>query len=166
MERTPPALKLSLAGAAGDEQTFSTLLAEHPDILSSLSDDDRPKLVDAAQENNISAVRIMLRGGWPVDARGQHGGTALHWAAFHGNAEMIREILRHNPPIDDARNEFGGTPLGWATHGSEHGWHCRTGDYAGAVELLCAAGAKLPEKLTGTAAVQEVLRRFQQRKNA
>ena len=49
--------------------------------------------------------------------------------------------------------------LGWASHGSENGWHSRTGDYAGTVEALLAAGAKPPAKLQGSPAVREVLRR-------
>ena len=57
--------------------------------------------------------------------------------------------------------DFQGTPLGWAIHGSEHGWYCRTGNYAATVELLLKAGAKLPEKTNGgTEAVNEVLRRY------
>jgi hypothetical protein len=116
--------------------------------------------VDAAQNNNTAAVRLMLKAGWPINARGQHRGTALHWAAWHGNAEMTRELLRHHPPIEDADNEFGATPLGWATHGSENGWHRRTGDYVSTVELLCAAGATLPKEPAGTEPVKAVIRRY------
>jgi hypothetical protein len=161
MDRSPAELKLSIACELGDEQTFLALLASRPDMVRSLSEDDRRKLVDAAQNNNTDAVRLMLNAGWPVDARGQHRATVLHWAAWHGNASMVREILRHQPPIEDAENDFRGTPLGWAQHGSENGWHCKTGDYVGVVELLCAAGARLPKEPSGTAAVQEVLRRVQ-----
>ena len=32
----------------------------------------------------------MLGAGWPVNARGKHGATALHFAAWHGNLEMVR----------------------------------------------------------------------------
>ena len=61
------------------------------------------------------------------------------------NAEMTREILNHEPPLEQTDRTFHAAPLGWAIHGSENGWHRRTGDYARTVELLCAAGAKLPE---------------------
>ena len=88
-----------------------------------MSDRDRSRLVTAAQDNNAAAVRLMLSAGWPLDARGQHGATALHWAAFHGNASMAREILRHNPSLEVKDRDFNGTPLGWAIHGSLHGWH-------------------------------------------
>jgi ankyrin repeat protein len=161
MDRSPAELKLSLACELGDEPTFEALLASRPDLVRTLPDDDRRKLVDAAQNNNTDAVRLMLNAGWPADARGQHRGTALHWAAWHGNPAMVREILQHRPPIEDAENDFRATPLGWATHGSENGWHCKTGDYAGVVELLCAAGARLPKEPTGTEPVKEVLRRYQ-----
>jgi hypothetical protein len=56
-----------------------------------------------------------------------------------------------------------GTPLGWAIFGSKHGWHCRTGDYAGVVSALLDAGAPLPPAPGGaepdaSEAVQGVLR--------
>jgi ankyrin repeat protein len=162
MEQSPLELKLSQACELGDEETFKALLAGRKGKQEAVSIDEQRKLVDAAQNNNVRAVKLMLEAGWSINARGQHAGTALHWAAWHGNAELVREILRHKPPIEDAENDFRATPLGWATHGSENGWYCKSGDYAGVVELLCAAGAKLPEKLSGTAAVQKVLREFQE----
>ncbi len=86
--------------------------------------------------------------------------TPLYWAAFHGNAEMTRSILGFHPPLELTDGDFHGTPLGWAIHGSEHGWHSRTGDYAATAALLLEAGATLPQQLDkGTPAVQDVLRR-------
>ncbi|HEV8293585.1 MAG TPA: ankyrin repeat domain-containing protein, partial [Tepidisphaeraceae bacterium] len=149
IERSPLELRLAQAYELGDEETFKALLARRPDVAKNLSDDERRKLVDAAQNNNTRAVKLMLEAGWPVDARGQHAGTALHWAAWHGNAAMVREVLRYKPPIEDAENEFKATPLGWATHGSENGWYCKTGNYAEVVEMLLNAGAKIPQKISG-----------------
>src|SRR5690606_41597918 len=98
--------------------------------------------------------------GLPVAAPGQHRGTPLHWAAFHGNAEMTRAILRYDPPLELTDADFLATPLGWAMHGSLHGWYCRTGDYAATLELLLAASAKLPTvERDASEAVKEVLRR-------
>lgn len=158
MEHTPLELKLAQALELGDEETFKMLLARRPELLANLTQEDARKLVDAAQNNNARAVKLMLGAGWPVDARGQHGGTALHWASWHGNEEMVREVLRYRPALEDAKNDFQATPLGWATHGSEHGWYCKTGAYPAVVELLLDAGAKLPGKLSGTLQVQKVLR--------
>jgi ankyrin repeat protein len=135
-------------------------LASRPNLVQTLSDDDRRKLPNAAQNNNTDAVRLMLAAGWPTDARGQHGGTPLHWAAFHGNAEMSKVILRYDPPLERTDTDFHATPLGWAIHGSMNGWHCRTGNYGATVEVLLKAGAKLPEKLAGTEEVKDAIRRF------
>jgi hypothetical protein len=103
----------------------------------------------------------MLSLGWPVDARGNLHATALHWAAFHGNVDMVREILRHGLPPDVRGDDYNNTPIGWAIYGSVHGWHCRTGDFAGTVTALLDAGATLPPMkpdLEASEAVLEVLR--------
>jgi ankyrin repeat protein len=161
MERSPADVKLLAACWAADETAMKSLLADHPGLTANLSAAYRRQVAHAARNNNLVAVRVMLAAGLPVDALGQHSATPLHWAAFHGNAEMTREILRSNPPLELTDADFQGTPLGWAIHGSEHGWYCRTGNYAATVELLLKAGAKLPEKKPGgTEAVKEVLRRY------
>jgi ankyrin repeat protein len=160
LDHSPDVLKLSQACELGDEAIFNALLASRPNLVQALTEADRCKLAYAAQNNNTEAVRLMLTAGWPVDIRGQHGATPLHWAAFHGNTPMVRIILRHDPPLECVDADFEGRPLGWAIYGSENGWHCRTGDYAATVEVLLQAGAKPPEKLQGTEAVKDVLRRF------
>jgi hypothetical protein len=162
MARSPATLRLAAAGAAGDESGIKDLLASHPGLLSSLSDRERAVLADAARDNDLRAVQAMLAAGWPADARGQHRATPLHWAAWNGNGEMIRELLRHRAPVDVKGDEFDGTPLFWAVYGSVHGWRCKTGDYAGAVETLIAAGAqvlKLTPELNASDAVRAVLAR-------
>ena len=160
MERSPADVKLIAACWAADETTVKNLVANHAGLLAGLSTASQRQIAHAARNNNFAAVRVMLAAGLPVDAVGQHQGTPLHWAAFHGNAEMAREILRCHPPLEQADADFHSTPLGWAIHGSEHGWNCKTGDYAGTVELLLKAGANLPQKTGGTEVVKEVLRRY------
>ena len=158
MRRSPPDVKLLAACWLDDEANVKTLLAAHPGLAASLIDPYSRQIADAARNNNLAAVRLMLAAGLPVDAVGQHGGTPLHWAAFHGNAEMAKLLLAHHPPLETLDADFHSTPVGWATHGSEHGWYCRTGDYPGTVEALLQAGAKPPAKLQGTDMVRELLR--------
>lgn len=161
MERSPVDVKLLAACWAADDTAVKSLLADNANLVVNLSATNRRQIAHAARNNNLLAVRAMLAAGLPVDATGQHRGTPLHWAAFHGNAEMIREILRYHPPLELTDADFHATPLGWAIHGSINGWHCRTGDYAATVELLLQAGAKLPgKKPEATEAVKEVLRRY------
>jgi len=159
MEHSPAEVKLLTYCWLGDETSMNSLLAERPNLVAGLAEADRRQLAHAARNNDIAAVRLMLAAGLPLDTRGQHRATPLHWASFHGNEEMTREILRYNPPLELTDADFKGTPLGWAIHGSEHGWYCRTGNYAATVEALLKAGAKPPEKIAGTDAVKEVLRR-------
>ena len=160
LDRSPDSLKLSLALGLGDKELFQCLLASAPDMPKKLSPQERRKLVDAAQDRNLDAVRLMLEAGWPVEARGQHGATALHWAAFHGQAEMTRLILSFHPPLEVVDFDFGGTPLGWAIHGSQNGWRPLNGDFAQTVAALLKAGAKPPPKTFGSPEVQTVLREF------
>jgi len=163
MERTPDTLKLAIACDLGDEELCNTLLITRPGLVHTLTDDERRKLAIAAQNNNTIAVGLMLKAGWPVDVRDQHGATPLHWAAWHGNAEMARELLRHMPPLEVADNEHHAKPLGWAIHGSLHGWHRKTGDYGATVDALLQAGAtppKVTDEFEASDPVREALRRW------
>ncbi len=163
MERTPAELKLALACELGDEATFQELLLRRPDLAKELSEEDKRKLPNAAQNNNTEAVRLMLSGGWPVDTRGEMGATALHWAAFNGNAEMTREILRFKPSLESKSRDYESTALAWAVFGSGNSWHRDTGDFVGTVEALKRAGALSPpnpEKSEPSPEVLQVLERF------
>lgn len=142
MDRTPDATKLAVACEIGDEDLSARLRAARPDLATTLSPAERRKLPDAAQNNNTGAVRMMLDAGWPVDARGQHQATALHWAAYHGNADMTRALLARHSPVNVKDEAYGGTPLGWARHGAKHGWHRKTGDYVATMDVLRAAGGE------------------------
>lgn len=144
MERSSPQLALAAACEVGDEPLMLSTLRDHPDAATSMEPDVQRKIVDAAENNNTETVRLLVKAGWPAGSRAKHGATALHFAAWHGNVEMVAEILRHHPPIDAVDDDFRMTPLGWAFHGSVHGWNCRRGNYGGTVEALLDAGAALP----------------------
>lgn len=160
MERTPEDLKLALACELGDEAVFHEFLGKHPDAAKALTETDRRKLPNAAQNNNTKAVRLMLAAGWPVDTPGELGAAALHWAGYNGNAEMAREILRFHPALELKSRVHDGTALGWAVYGSGNSWRRDTGDYVGTVQALLEAGAVVPphaEHLQPSQAVLDVL---------
>jgi hypothetical protein len=160
MTRTPEDLKLALACELGDETVFHEFLSKHPEATKTLSEADQQKLPNAAQNNNTKAVQLMLAAGWPVDTPGEMGATALHWAAFNGNPEMAREILRCHPNLELKSQEYAGTALAWAVYGSGNGWRRDTGDFVGTIRSLLEAGATLPpnaEELEPSEAVLEVL---------
>jgi hypothetical protein len=162
MERSPQDLKLEQACELGDDELFHTLLGSYPGLVERLSEEGRRRIADAAQNNNTNAVRLMLAAGWPVDARGEYDMTPLQWASWHGNAEMVREILRFHPQLE-LDCQHGITALGSALHGSVNGWHRQTGNYVATVDELLNAGAKAPKLTDDLEASEEVCQLLKRR---
>ena len=159
LDRSPEPVKLIAECWLGDDAAVRSLRTKHPNIADSFTDVDRRQVAHAARNNETAVVRLMLESGLPVDAVSQHQATPLHWAAFHGNVEMTKILLGFGPPLEARDADFNGTPLDWAVHGSENGWRRQTGDYAGTVAALIAAGAEVPATIKGSEAVRDVLRR-------
>jgi ankyrin repeat protein len=157
-ERSPTDLQLIEACWAGEAPKAQAIRVANPEIVERLSQADRRQIAHAARNNQTEVVRLMLEAGFPVDATGQHQATPLHWAAFLGNAEMTKLILQFAPPLEATDADYQGTPLDWAIHGSVHGWCCKTGDFGSTARALLEAGAKRPDAIGGSPAVQEVLR--------
>jgi ankyrin repeat protein len=156
-------LKLAQACDLGEDELFAALLARRPMLAKTLTDDERRRLADAAENNNTNAVRLMLSAGWPVDVRGHLGATPLHHAAWLGNVEMVRELLRHGAPVDVRDGTFDGAPIDWSLHGARQSWRKATGDYVGTVEALLDAGSAVPavtSELEVSAPIRAVLRRY------
>ena len=163
IEHSPQDVKLSQACQLGDEKLFREMLAARPNMVANMSEHEQRQVADAAQNNNTYAVRLMLATGWQVDARGEYDMTSLQWASWHGNAEMVREILRYGPQLE-LSCDHGITALGSALHGSVNGWHRDTGDYVATVEALLAAGARAPRvtaDLEASDAVRDLLCRHE-----
>ncbi len=69
------------------------------------------------------------------------GQTALHWAVIGGNLEIVKILLRRNPPLE-AVNMHGGTVLGQTLWSAAHGGDADA--YIAILEQLVAAGARIP----------------------
>jgi ankyrin repeat protein len=136
MERSPDDEKLLNACWLHDEAMVDALVAREPELAGKLTAAGRRQLAHAARNNDTIAGRLMLKAGLPVDTYSQHHATPLHWAAWHGNAELVRLILARNPPLHDTSNDYAGTPLDWANHGTRNAWNCKAGDYEGTIGAL------------------------------
>jgi len=156
MDRSSPLLALTAACEVADEKLVTSILETHPMAAQAMNAGDQRKIVDAAETNSTEAVRLMLHAGWPVDARGKHGATPLHFAAWHGNVVMAKHVLEYRPPLEVLDHDFSMTALGWALHGSLHGSNRDRGDYGGTVEALLDAGATLPPNSDGREMSQEI----------
>jgi ankyrin repeat protein len=141
MSRTPDDLRLAVACELGDEAAVTGMLAATPDVVRSIAPEDLVKLPAAARNNKTATVALMVKAGWPVGVRGHENATALHWAAFHGNPEMVRALLTHGASADVRGDVHDATPLDWARYGSQHGWQCRTGQYEAVIGLLARQNA-------------------------
>ena len=118
MARTPDDLLLAIACESGDDADIAELLAADPDAVAALPADTLMRLPAAAQRGETGTVRRMLGAGWPPSVANESGATALHWAAYKGDAEMVRLLLDHSADVTAVDGRFGGTPLGWAEHGA------------------------------------------------
>jgi hypothetical protein len=160
LRHSSPAQRLLSACANGDRTAAETIVASHPGIVATLTPDGMRLIADRAHANDGAAVALMLDLGFDPRIRGVDEWEPIRWAAFHGNAEMVRRLLPHGAPIGVPDPTYGGTPLGQCLYGSLHGWERTTGDFATTVRLLLEAGerpdpATLP---TGRDDVDAVLR--------
>jgi len=112
-----------------------------------------------AAVHNTAAVRGLLAAGLPIDARGEHGGTALHWACWKGYTDLVKLLLDHHAALNLKDQAFNATPSGWLHHGTQN---CGepNGDYPEVARLLIAAGAPMEgcNTPTGNTEVDAVLR--------
>jgi ankyrin repeat protein len=102
-----------------DQDAVQRLLAEDPGLAGRLTDAQRAEvLIRAAETGNMPALRLMLDIGFPIDARGEHGGTVLHAAAYSGSSAAVRVLLDRGADLEARDATWNSTPLDWAVVGS------------------------------------------------
>jgi ankyrin repeat protein len=111
-----------LVGACrrADVRTASSIVRRHPEVSKQLDTADIGALVEAAGQNRLDIVKLMLETGFDPAAGGESGATALHAAAWHGHVEMVRLLLKSGAPTDVRDRLFGASPRDWGVHGSNH----------------------------------------------
>jgi ankyrin repeat protein len=88
-------------------------------------------------------VEFLLGKGIDVRTQDRNGQTGLHWAVIGGHPDIVKLLLRYNPPLE-LKNTYGGTVLGQALWSAAHG-----GDpdlYIAILEMLVEHGAMVPER--------------------
>lgn len=140
--RASPTQRLLAACAAGDRGAARQIVVSHPGIVAGLRPEQMRLMADRAQANDTAAVELMAGLGFDPRVTGPDDGDPLHWAAFLGNAAMVRVLLRHDPPIGVRDAHYDGTPLDWCLHGALHGWMSQSGDFVATARLLLDAGAR------------------------
>jgi len=164
MQRSAPWLRLVQAAETGNEELAREIVRKHPTLFARLSGNAARRIIGTAVRNNARAVELRLDQGWPATAVLDNGQTALHYAAWHGNVQMVRALLGHGAQVNVFETEHGGSPLAWALHGSLNSWERGKGDYPAVAQALLAAGAAVPKPerpLEGSDEVLEVVRGYE-----
>ncbi|HEY2018088.1 MAG TPA: ankyrin repeat domain-containing protein [Bryobacteraceae bacterium] len=90
------------------------------------------RLSEAAMQGNKETVRALLKDKADVDAAQGDGTTALHWAAFRDDLDMVKMLLAAGANVKVGTREGAITPLFMA---------CTNGN-AAIIDVLLAAGAE------------------------
>jgi len=98
-------------------------------------------LVDAARAGDLATVRKLLSQKVDVNAASGDGMTALHWAAYRGDTDLARLLLKAGASLTSVTRLGESTPLHVA---SRHG-------HGAVVRLLLSAGASPDEATSGGA---------------
>jgi len=103
-------------------------------------------------------VEFLLDQGADLADGGGDGQTPLHCAVIHGQLEMVKLLLKYNPPLE-SRNIYGGTVLGQTAWSAAHGGDPKL--YAEIIETLIAAGAEVPPRhVPVNKPIDNLLRRY------
>src|SRR5689334_9072836 len=77
------------------------------------------RVADAAMNGDVVAVRNLLKQGADVNAAQGDGMTALHWAVFKDNAEMLKTLVSAGANVSAATRINGMTPLFFAAQNGQ-----------------------------------------------
>jgi ankyrin repeat protein len=130
----------------GDHTAMERILREMPDLPSRLEQTDHVALVEAAADGRTESVRLMLDAGFPIEARGENGGTALHHSAFAGSTSTVQLLIRRGADMESRDTHWNSTPVDWAAVGSGlHPDQAPDPDWVATVRTLIHAGASTAE---------------------
>ena len=117
---------------------LATVIAAGSSVAPLAATADEDAVIAAARAQDVDAVRTALAEGADVNARQPDGATALHWAAFRDNEEIVGLLIAAGADVN-AANDLQATPL----------WLAAENGSAPMVNRLLAAGASpdvpLPE---------------------
>jgi ankyrin repeat protein len=128
-----------------DSAAARAVIAEQPDILDTLNASERDALGLALTSGQLDAARMMIALGWPLSQEGEWGGTPLHWAAWNGMVEMVRELIAAGSNVNQRDSRYGSSPIAWCAHGSQFCDRANDEDYPAIAHLLLDAGATRAE---------------------
>jgi len=117
----------------GDVATLSRLVDADPSIAR-----NDAVMMAAVDFSHYDLVRWLLARGANVNARAdaQSHQTALHSAAWNGDLEMVRLLVKAGADPNARDEQYNGTPLGWATTSIEISNNAKCVEVAAYLETL------------------------------
>ncbi len=67
-------------------------------------------LVELVENSDFVAADSIIKSGTDVNIPAADGTTALHWAVYHGQVELVKALLRAEAEVD-TRNDYGSSPM-------------------------------------------------------
>ncbi|KJC62712.1 ankyrin [Bradyrhizobium sp. LTSPM299] len=138
-EALPDDERFVAACASGNEAEARRIQAERPDLPGALSAQQLRLLPELAAAGDDAGVRLMVRLGWPITARGgDWDASALNHAVFRGDAGLTRFLLEHGAQWTE-QHGFGDNASGslsWASCNEP----IDGGDWAGCAQALLHHG--------------------------
>jgi ankyrin repeat protein len=134
---------------------FSAIVALGCSVLIAAAGDS--PVADAAQQGNRDGVRALLTQGADVNAARADGMTALHWAAWRGDAELAQQLIYAGANVAATTRLGSYTPLMFAARNGHPdvvkvllgaGASPSTTDAYGTTPLMLAAESGLTASLT------------------
>jgi ankyrin repeat protein len=141
-----------------DRATACELLTREPAIIRGLSPEDRKIVLAAAREGRAAAIGLMSELGFDLEIKGADGERPLHWAAWHGWADTVHELIVRGVELSECDSRFCAQPSGWCAHGSQFCGNA-AGEYGKVMELLIAAGAQVAPDTNGSPEIMVVLKK-------
>ncbi len=147
-----------LIGACMSEDAAAArkILRQHPQLLSTLSDDDRKIVLMAARDGRAKTLALLGELGFDLDLPDTDGERPLHWAAWMGWPEATRVLIEARVDLNKCDRRFHAPPSGWCAHGSQNSGN-PAGQHAEVMKLLAAANAEIPTHTVGSPDVMAVL---------
>jgi Ankyrin repeats (3 copies)/Ankyrin repeat len=108
---------LHRAVGRGDIETASRLLEAEPSSIHNRNEIDNQPLHEACWEKHPSMCRLLIDCGADVNARGDFGQTALHFAVRDGGdkaVEIVAMLVQAGADVDAKDDRLQENPLGFA----------------------------------------------------
>lgn len=103
------------ACAGGNQRLARELLKQQSDLIQQLKPDEMRIIADAAAAGHIAPLKLMLKLGFDINAKGDWEGSVLQQAIARGSLAIVEYLIERGASLT-LKNDYGGDALGAAIH--------------------------------------------------